>query len=173
VVAACLDRGGNISRIISRNHQDPDGFDVHQIRGTYYSLLDRDDDAYIAARAIQLFAPGVPQVYYVGLLAGENDQEAAARTGDGREINRHNFSAAEVDAAVRKGVVRRLMRLIELRNEHPAFNGNFQVLGSAPDVLRLGWLKGDQLCVLDVDFQSMRVRVTATDPRERRQAEEL
>ncbi len=70
VVQTCLDRGGNLSLVVSSEHQDPDGFDVHQIRGTYYSLLDCDDDAYIAARAIQFFAPGVPQVYYVGLLAG-------------------------------------------------------------------------------------------------------
>ena len=84
VVEACLARGANLSVVYSPEHRDDDGFDVHQIRGTFYSLLDRDDDAYIAARAIQLFVPGVPQVYYVGLLAGENDQEAAASTGDGR-----------------------------------------------------------------------------------------
>ena len=33
-----------------------------------------DDDRYLAARAIQLFARGVPQIYYVGLLAGANDE---------------------------------------------------------------------------------------------------
>ena len=48
--------------------------DVHQLNCTYYSALDCDDDRYLAARAIQLFARGVPQVYYVGLLAGENDR---------------------------------------------------------------------------------------------------
>ena len=48
--------------------------DVHQLNCTYYSALDCDDDRYFAARAIQLFARGVPQIYYVGLLAGENDQ---------------------------------------------------------------------------------------------------
>ena len=99
VVETCVARGGNLSLIVSPEHQDRDGFDVHQIRGTYYSLLDRDDDAYIAARAIQLFAPGIPQIYYVGLLAGENDQEAAERTGDGREVNRHNFSREEIRVA--------------------------------------------------------------------------
>src|SRR5699024_2545066 len=68
VVDVCVERGSNLSLILSDEHKDPDGFDVHQIRGTYYSMLDHDDDAYLAARAIQFFTPGVPQVYYVGLL---------------------------------------------------------------------------------------------------------
>ncbi len=28
---------------------------------------------YLMARAIQFFTPGIPMIYYVGLLAGEND----------------------------------------------------------------------------------------------------
>ena len=57
-------------------HKDEDGFDVHQIRSTIYSLFGEDDDTYLAARALQVFAPGIPQIYYVGLLAGKNDVEA-------------------------------------------------------------------------------------------------
>lgn len=68
-----------------------DGFDVHQIRCSYYSVLGCNDDAYLTARAIQFFTPGIPQVYYVGLLAGENDVKNVTRTGEGREINRHKL----------------------------------------------------------------------------------
>ncbi len=164
VVQTCLDRGGNLSLVVSAQHQDPDGFDVHQIRGTYYSLLGCDDDAYIAARAIQFFAPGVPQVYYVGLLAGTNDTEAVARTGEGREINRHNFTMEEIGAAADRDVVRRLERLIRLRNTHPAFDGEFRVLDSADSRLRLAWSSDGQECELDVDFASMECRVTTSDP---------
>jgi sucrose phosphorylase len=39
--------------------------------------------AYLAARAVQFFLPGVPQVYYVGALAGENDMELLRRTRRG------------------------------------------------------------------------------------------
>ena len=67
-------RGGNVNRILSRAHAD--GSDVHQLNITYFSALDGDDDRYLAARAIQLFARGVPQIYYVGLLAGVNDRDA-------------------------------------------------------------------------------------------------
>lgn len=163
LVQACLDRGANLSLVVSAEHQDPDGFNVHQIRGTYYSLLGCDDDAYIAARAIQFFVPGVPQVYYVGLLAGQNDVEAVARTGEGRDINRHNFTMGEIGAAADKDVVRRLERLIRLRNANPAFDGEFRVLDSADSRLRLAWSSGGEECVLDVDFASKQASVESVD----------
>ena len=99
-------RGGNVNRILSESHADG-GVDVHQLNCTYYSALDGDDDRYVAARAIQLFARGVPQIYYVGLLAGENDHLAVSETGEGRAINRHDYSTAEVDAAISRPVVQR------------------------------------------------------------------
>ena len=117
--------------LVSRYFRDPDGFDVHQIRCSYYSMLECNDDAYLAARAIQFFTPGVPQVYYVGLLAGENDEANVARTGEGREINRHNFTIDEIDEAVQKKVVQRLLALIRFRNNHPAFEGEFEVCQQA------------------------------------------
>ena len=173
VVETCLTRGGNLSLIVSREHQDQDGFDTHQIRGTYYSLLDRDDDAYIAARAIQLFAPGIPQIYYVGLLAGENDQQAAALTGDGRDVNRHNFDRDEIRAAKGRSVVQRLERLIRLRNAHAAFDGTFHVAVATEDRLRLSWATRAETCALDLDFRSMRPRVEMTDSRGVREAFDL
>ncbi|KRG12757.1 sugar phosphorylase, partial [Lederbergia galactosidilytica] len=136
VVDVCLERGSNLSLILSDEHKDPDGFDVHQIRGTYYSVLNCDNDAYLAARAIQFFTPGVPQVYYVGLLAGENDYENAEKTGDGRDINRHNrhnYNLEEIEQSLGHEVVQRLLKLIRFRNEYDAFNGTFTVLDSAYD----------------------------------------
>ena len=60
---------------------------------TFYDALGRDDDRYLLARALQFWAPGIPQVYYVGLLAGHNDMDLLARTGAGRDINRHFYTA--------------------------------------------------------------------------------
>jgi sucrose phosphorylase len=154
LVDICLERGANLSLIFSPKHKDPDGFDVHQIRCAYYSMLDCDDDAYLAARAIQFFAPGVPQVYYVGLLAGENDEEGVKRSGEGREINRHNFSIEEIDQAVQKDVVQRLLKLIRFRNGYPAFNGEFKVLDFAQDEVRLSWQKDDKICTLNIDLKT-------------------
>ena len=156
VVDTCLERGSNLSLIYAPKYRDPDGFDVHQIRGTYYAMLGADDDAYLAARAIQFFAPGVPQVYYVGLLAGRNDLEILERGGEGRDINRHNYSLNEIKQEVTREVVRRLKRLIAFRNEYPAFDGQFRVLKSDTSALHLQWEKGERKCTLHVDLAEMK-----------------
>jgi sucrose 6(F)-phosphate phosphorylase len=163
IVDVCLERGSNLSLILSEEHKGEDGFDVHQIRGTYYSILNCDDDAYLAARAIQFFTPGIPQVYYVGLLAGENDYENAEKTGDGREINRHNYSMAEVEQVLGKEVVQRLLELIKFRNEYDAFNGEFTVLESAQDEIRLSWEKGDKCCTLFIDLKTNKTIIDYLD----------
>jgi sucrose phosphorylase len=66
VVATCLERGGNLSRVVAREHQDPDGFDVHQIRGTL-DRVDCDDD--VCRAGVRLFARHSVGPH-VGLLAG-------------------------------------------------------------------------------------------------------
>jgi sucrose 6(F)-phosphate phosphorylase len=156
-----LARGGNINRILSRSHAS-DGVDVHQLNVTYYSALASDDDRYIAARAIQLFARGIPQVYYVGLLAGENDTAAVAATGDGRSINRHNYSRDEVEHAMARPVVRRLLDLIELRNTHDAFDGTLSVT-RRDATLRMSWTNGAHRATLDVDALRGTCSAGATD----------
>ena len=163
IVDICLERGSNLSLILSDEHKAPDGFDVHQIRGTYYSMLNGDDDAYLAARAIQFFTPGVPQVYYVGLLAGENDYENAEKTGDGREINRHNYSLDEIEQSLGKAVVQRLLKLIRFRNMYQAFNGEFKVLESKSDEIRLSWQKNDAKCNLLIKLKTNKSIITYID----------
>jgi sucrose phosphorylase len=147
-------RGGNVNRLLPGGHEA--GADVHQLNCTYYSALDCDDDRYIAARAIQLFARGVPQIYYVGLLAGENDHAAVEATGEGRSINRHDYSLEEVEANHQRPVVRRLLELLHLRNTHPAFDGTLRVETDGPSVLRLRWRKGESSCGLEVDLATGR-----------------
>ncbi|MNO94589.1 Sucrose phosphorylase [compost metagenome] len=163
LVDVCLDRGANLSLILSDEHKDEDGFDVHQIRCTYYSVLDCNDDAYLAARAIQFFTPGIPQVYYVGFLAGENDVEAVKETGEGREINRHNFTVEEIDQATNKDVVKRLLKLIDFRNNYEAFNGEFKVLDSSKKEVKLNWKKGDNYCTLFIDLKNNKAIIDYID----------
>lgn len=153
LVDTCVERGSNLSLIMSDEHKAEDGFDVHQIRCSYYSVLNSDDDAYLAARAIQFFTPGIPQVYYVGLLAGENDMENVERTGEGREINRHNYDLEEIKNSVDKEVVQRLLKLIRFRNDYEAFNGDFKVLASNHNEVRLSWIKDEKHCTLFIDLK--------------------
>jgi sucrose phosphorylase len=163
LVDVCLERGANLSLIFSEKHKDKDGFDVHQIRGSYYSLLNCDDDAYLAARAIQFFAPGIPQVYYVGLLAGKNDVENVKLTGEGREINRHNYSLAEIDLELQKPVVQRLLMLIRFRNEYPAFNGKFTVGETHDSQIELSWKTDEKSCTLNIDLNTSKSSITYLD----------
>jgi sucrose phosphorylase len=134
--------------------------DLYQVNCTFYDALGRDDAAYLIARAVQFFLPGIPQVYYVGLLAGENDMALLKRSGVGRDINRQHFSLAQVQASLLKPVVADLLRLIRLRNEHPAFNGQFAVLPSADGELLLDWSTDAASVQLWVDFSARRAAIT-------------
>lgn len=164
VVDVALQRGANLSLIYSPAHKDPDGFDVHQIRCTYYSILDCNDSAYLIARAIQFFTPGIPQVYYVGLLAGKNDSEAVAQTGEGREINRHNYSIEEIDQEVTRPVVKKLIELIQFRNTHPAFNGHFEIGPCEDASLILTWNNQDNYARLSIDLSKLTAEIAYNDP---------
>ncbi|MDD3027500.1 MAG: sucrose phosphorylase [Erysipelotrichaceae bacterium] len=114
-------KGANVKKKYSS--EEYNNLDIYQINCTYYSALGNRDDAYLLARAIQFFAPGIPQVYYVGMLAGENDLELLESTKEGRNINRHYYSMAEVDKNMERKIVSDLKKLMIFRNQCPAFDG--------------------------------------------------
>ena len=122
--------------------------DIYQVNCTYYDALGKDDTQYLMARAIQFFCPGVPQVYYAGLFALENAMELLNQTNVGRDINRPYISFEEIRIQMEKPVVRRLFELIKIRNEHPAFNGDFQIEQSGDHVLHLTWKKEQDFATL-------------------------
>ena len=113
-------QGANVKKIYSSEAYN--NLDIYQVNTTYYSALGNQDDAYLLARAIQFFAPGIPRVYYVGMLAGSNDVDLMERTKNGRDINRHYYSLEEVAEQQQRPVVQKLKELMELRNTHPAFS---------------------------------------------------
>jgi sucrose phosphorylase len=127
--------------------------DLYQVNCSFYDALGRNDRRYLMARALQFFLPGVPQVYYMGLLAGENDMALLRRTQVGRDINRHYYGREELLRALDKPVVRELITLIRLRNEHPAFQGRFVVDPEAdPQRLTLRWTLNAHRAELRLDF---------------------
>ena len=133
--------------------------DIYQVNSTYYDALGRDDCDYLIARAIQFFAPGTPQLYYVGLLAGTNDVDLVEQTGIGRDINRHYFTPDEVRTALHRPVVVQLMQLIRLRNEEPAFGGTFSIPVSPSDQLVLRWDSDDSYAELRVELSDRRATI--------------
>lgn len=77
-----------------------------QINCSYYSAVGDQDDWYVLARAIQFFTPGIPLVYYVGLLAGKNDLDLVEATKVGRDINRHGYDLEEAVSECDRPVVK-------------------------------------------------------------------
>lgn len=155
-------KGANAKKIYSSTTYN--NLDIYQINCTYYSALGNDDRAYLLARAIQFFAPGIPQVYYVGLLAGENDIELVEKTKVGRDINRHNYTKKEVEAELTRPVVRRLLNLMRFRNTYPAFNGDFRVVGTDNEYqLELSWRKGPYQATLRADLRTHQYTIEYID----------
>jgi len=130
--------------------------DLYQVNCTFFDAMGRDERRYLLARAIQFFLPGIPQVYYVGLLTGHNDMQLLEYTGVGRDINRHYYSRSEVAAALNRPVVKDLISLIRLRNDHPAFSGVFSLQESDAATIVMRW---DQ----HHHFAELRVQLATAD----------
>ncbi|MFK7918497.1 MAG: glycosidase [Ilumatobacter sp.] len=161
MIERLLDRGGRV-----KNLYGADGTKVsyYQVNATFFSALDESEDRLRLARAIQLFMPGTPQIWYLDLFAGTNDNEAADRAGSGghKEINRTNLTVQDVDAGLERPVVLDQLEMIRLRNTSPAFHGNFDVLPTDANRLVLRWTNGADIAVLDADLTSESFSITQT-----------
>jgi sucrose phosphorylase len=152
LVEGIHDRSGGSSRAATGSAAS--NLDLYQVNCTFHDALGRDDARTLAARMMQLMLPGVPQVYYVGLLVGENDLDLLAATGVGRDVNRHRYTPAEVDAALERPVVRELLALLRWRASEPAFLGTFELLPSADHEIAVRWSSTVSTTTVTVDVRS-------------------
>lgn len=150
-------QGGNAAKRASGNNSE--NVDVYQINCTYFSALGGNEDAYIIARAIQLFLPGIPQIYYVGLLAGKNDEELLEKTKNGRDVNRHFYSLDEIKEETERPVVKKLFELCRIRNEHPAFSGNFRLENTEDHIIEIFWTYKNKNLTLKADLKEYKVEI--------------
>lgn len=153
--------GANVKKIY--NTAAYNNLDIYQINCSYYSALGDDDAAYLLARAVQFFAPGIPQVYYVGLLAGKNDLKLLEETKVGRNINRHYYSTGEIAEEVKRPVVKKLIRLMEFRNTHPAFSGDFSMETCGEQELHIVRNNGAERAELIADFAEKKFQISYTE----------
>jgi len=137
--------------------------DLSQVNCTFLDALGGSEAEYLIARALQFFAPGIPQVYYVGLLGGTNDMELLARTGVGRDINRHYYAIAEIETALRQPLVQKHIELIRLRNTHPAFGGEFHVEAPEKNLLEMKWNQNEHWIKLNLDLSVPAASITGSD----------
>jgi len=139
----------------------------YQVNATYYSALGESDDRMLAARAIQLFMPGKPQVWYLDVFAGRNDHEAVARAGAGghKEINRSNLSADAIAEGLTRPVVLEQLELLRFRNTCPAFgfDSACEVLDTPAHQVGLVWRARGHEASLLADLRDGSIRVRAVD----------
>jgi sucrose phosphorylase len=138
VIEKIMDRGGRV-----KNLYGPDGKKIsyYQVNATFFSALGEDERKLLLARAIQLFMPGIPQVWYLDLFAGENNYTAADNGGTAghKEINRTTLTQSDIEQGLKRDIVRDQLELIRLRNTSPAFNGELQIHRTAEHRLQLTW----------------------------------
>ena len=133
---------------------------VYQINCSYFSAVGEDDQAYLLSRAIQFFTPGIPQVYYMGLLAGPNDYELMERTHYDRNISRHNYTVEEINEQVKKPVVQKLCKMMRFYNSCPAFSGEMTLPEQQENELVIRWDKDDSSAVLQANLVSNAFTIT-------------
>ena len=163
LVAAISRNSGGTSR--SSSIVRGAGTATYQVSCTLYDAVGGDDRRHLLARLLQLFAPGIPQVYYVGLLAGHN--QLGVR-GDAREINRRCYTEAEVARELCRPVVRALAGLIGLRTTHPAFRGRFGVLDTPDGEIAMAWRADGARAELHAHLADASYRLTLVAGDERR-----
>ena len=161
IIERLLQRGGRV-----KNLYGADGKKVsyYQVNATFFSALGESENRLRLARAIQLFMPGTPQIWYLDLFAGSNDYEAADKAGDGghKEINRTNLSIDDIGTGLTRRVVLDQLEMIRLRNTSVAFDGDFDFQATGANRLVLRWQNGETSAVLDADLATETFSITHT-----------
>jgi len=162
VVETILERGGRVKDLYG-----PDGRKIsyYQVNATFFSALGEDEQKLRLARAIQMFMPGTPQVWYLDLFAGRNDYEAADRGGTAghKEINRTTLTSSDIETGLRKPVVLDQLDMIRLRNTSPAFNGELMVGSTEEHQLQLSWKHQGYTTSLNADLRDFSFSITHTE----------
>lgn len=159
MVDEIMGRGGRVKNLYG---SDGKKISYYQINATFFSALGEDERKLRLARAIQMFMPGTPQVWYLDLFAGKNDYAAADKGGPAghKEINRTTLANSDIDQGLSRIVVRDQIELIRLRNKSPAFGGELEIHDSDDHRLILTWKHHGCVATLDADLDSYGFRVT-------------
>jgi len=154
-------RGGYVKDLHGKKNM------YYQVNATYYSALGEDDAKLLLARAIQIFMPGKPQVWYLDLLAGKNDHAAVEKAGPAghKEINRTNLTLEQARKKLEENVVSKQLSLLRFRNSFPAFgfDAKLQILDSMPEILKLCWENNGCAATLEANLKDYACEISATD----------
>ena len=146
-----VSRGGMVKNLHGQKNL------YYQVNATYYSALGGSDQKMLLARAIQMFMPGKPQIWYLDLFAGKNDHEAVERAGESghKEINRTNLSKEDIAEGLKREVVQKQLELIRMRNTLKAFSEDADVKIFCEDSsLGICWENGEAFARLRVNLEN-------------------
>jgi len=158
-VQRIIDRGGLTKDLYDANGKK---IDYYQVNATFFSALGEDEQKLRLARAIQMFMPGVPQVWYLDLFAGTNDYAAAkrGRTAGHKEINRTTLSLGDIEHGLKRSIVSDQIKLIRLRNTSPAFRGSIKIHDVDRSSLHISWEHPEATATLKADLAGHGFTVT-------------
>ena len=153
VVDCIIDRGGRVKDLYGA---DGKKISYYQVNATFFSALGEDEKKLRLARAIQMFMPGIPQVWYLDLFAGKNDYAAADKGGTAghKEINRTTLSNDDIAQGLERAIVLDQLELMRLRNTSPAFNGQLTVSDTEEHCLSLSWKHENCVASLNADLRT-------------------
>ncbi|WP_461631932.1 alpha-amylase family protein [Labilibaculum euxinus] len=161
LIDTVVERGGFVKDLHGEKNM------YYQVNATYYSALGENDAKLLLARAIQIFMPGKPQVWYLDLLAGKNDHEAVKNAGAGghKEINRTNLKLEDAFNELGKDVVLKQLSLLKFRNNFPAFgfDAELKILESKPESLKLQWENNGCIAAFDANLKKYTFNIVATN----------
>jgi sucrose phosphorylase len=161
LISTVVERGGYVKDLHGAKNM------YYQVNATYYSALGEDEAKLLLARAIQIFMPGKPQVWYLDLFAGKNDHAAVKNAGPGghKEINRTNIALADARKRLAQGVVASQLSLLRFRNQCPAFgfDSKLEVLASAREELKLRWSNAGCTATLEANLKNCGFTIAASD----------
>ena len=156
-----MDRGGRV-----KNLYDPSGKKIsyYQVNATFFSALGEDEKKLLLARAIQMFMPGIPQVWYLDIFAGKNDYGAADKGGSGghKEINRTTLPLKDVEQGLKRDIVIDQLTIIRLRNSSPAFLGKVEIKDAPDGKLDIVWKNQVESAHLKADLKTLTFTINYT-----------
>jgi len=159
LIDTVVNRGGMVKDLHGQKNV------YYQVNSTYYSALGEDDKKMLMARALQLFMPGKPQIWYLDLFAGKNDYEAVKVAGAGghKEINRTNLSKEQIEKALEKDVVKKQLEMLRFRSLFPGFSFDSIIKVESNDgVMTFTWEKDGYVATLKADLTNMMFEIRGT-----------
>ncbi|WP_341217164.1 sucrose phosphorylase [uncultured Wocania sp.] len=157
-----MERGGRV-----KNLYDPKGNKIsyYQVNATFFSALGEDEQKLLLARAIQMFMPGIPQVWYLDIFAGRNDYEAADAGGSAghKEINRSTLSIQDVQNGLKRDVVINQLELIRLRNTSKAFLGTIRINETSDKEIDIKWINQNEVAHLTANLKTCNFTINYTE----------